>query len=152
MPLVENQMQSPTGAALTKDAVNRAARTAYVQLVIDVGVAVALLLGTYFVNKSNWDEIDWKILGFSLLKTVISTIGSFLLRRFVDPSGIPTPLPPAPVPAPNDDSPKPPADGGAVEGGGVPFDQVDVEEDPGEYIKPDLPEEPVQVDEEGPGQ
>ena len=93
-------LTSEQKSALTEDATNRAVRTAYQQLGIDVLVAVAMFVATTFAVKDGWDEFNWKVLGFSLAKTVIATVAAFVMRRYMDASGIPTPLPPTPVPAP----------------------------------------------------
>lgn len=87
---------------LTEDANNRAVRTFLVGLVIDVAVGVTLVLVTYFADRNSWGEIEWTILSFSVAKSVVQAVGAFVLRRFVDTSAIPTPLPPAPVPPPAD--------------------------------------------------
>jgi hypothetical protein len=87
---------------LSIDAGNRALRSFIVGLAIDVGVAITLVLVNVFGAAGGWDELDWKIIGFSVAKTVVASAGSYILRRFVDASGIPTPLPPAPVPPPAD--------------------------------------------------
>ena len=84
------------------DASNRALRTFLVNLVCDVAVAVTLVLVAAFQKANGWDDFEWALLGFTLAKTAVTTAGSYILRRFVDPSGIPTPLPPAPQPAPAD--------------------------------------------------
>lgn len=91
---------------LQTDAKNRALRTFLVNLVIDIGVALLLILVTTFQDANDWSEIEWGILGFSLAKTALASAGSFILRRYVDRSSIPTPLPPAPVPAPADFNPE----------------------------------------------
>lgn len=111
MPLVPNAVPDPSGAALTKDATNRAARTLYQQLGIDVLVAIAMFVSTELMSHSDWSEFNWKVLGFSFAKTILSTIASFVMRRFMDASKVPTPLPPAPVPPPNDDNPAGPDEG-----------------------------------------
>lgn len=87
---------------LQADAKNRALRTFIVNLVADVAVAIVLLLVTTFQDANSWGDIEWTVLGFSLAKTVVASAGSFILRRYIDPSGIPTPLPPSPVPQPAD--------------------------------------------------
>lgn len=87
---------------LTEDATNRGWRSLLVALTIDVGVAVVLVLVTYFAEHNSWGELEWAILGFALVKSALQAVGSFVLRRFVDASRFPTPLPPAPVPPPND--------------------------------------------------
>jgi hypothetical protein len=88
---------------LTKDAVNRAARTLWQNIGIDILVAIVTVLYPVLIESENWAELDWKWLGFSVLKTVVLVVFSFVMRRFLDASPIPTPLPPAPVPEPNED-------------------------------------------------
>lgn len=94
-------MSIPT-AALKADAKNRALRTLLVNLATDTGVALVLVMVNAFSDANGWGDFDWNILLFTLAKTAIVTAGSFILRRFLDPSGLPTPLPPA--------NPGPPAD------------------------------------------
>jgi len=90
---------------LAADARNRALRTFLVGLVIDLTVAVALVLVTALADIGSWGEVQWSLLSFTVAKTLVSTGCSYLLRRFVDPSGIPTPLPPADPGEPDDDTP-----------------------------------------------
>lgn len=85
---------------LTKDANNRAVRTFITGLAIDIAVGVALVLAAYFGSANNWGDLEWAILAFSLAKSVVQAVCSFILRRFVDGSRVPTPLPPSPVPEP----------------------------------------------------
>jgi hypothetical protein len=102
MDLPSRKSTDMAATPLTIDAGNRAKRSFIVGLTIDVGVALALVLVNVFTAAGGWDELDWKIIGFSLGKTLVTTAGSYVLRRFVDGSVIPTPLPPTPVPAPAD--------------------------------------------------
>lgn len=90
---------------LVIDAKNRALRTFLQSLAVDVGIAVCLVLYNVFSDATGWDSLDWKIIGFSLAKTVVVSITSFVMRRFLDSSSVPTPLPPAPQPAPADPTP-----------------------------------------------
>lgn len=90
---------------LTTDAQNRALRTFLVSLVADVGIAVTLLLYNIFDSANGWSEIDWAVMGFLLVKTLVTSAGSFVLRRFLDGSSLPTPLPPSPVAPPADPQP-----------------------------------------------
>jgi hypothetical protein len=92
---------------LNTDARNRAVRTFLVGITTDVGVAVALVLYNAFTKANGWGDFDWSVLGFLLSKTAITTGGSYVLRRFLDGSSLPTPLPPAPVPEPNEDVAEP---------------------------------------------
>lgn len=78
-------------ALLARDARNRALRTFVVGLAIDLAVAVSLLV----VAATSTDQVDWRLLGVSVLRTVVQTSGAYVLRRFADSSALPTPLPPA---------------------------------------------------------
>jgi hypothetical protein len=81
-------------ATLASDARNRALRTFVVGIATDVAVAVGLVLVNAFTKANGWGDFDWSILGFSVAKTGVTTAGAYVLRRFVDPSTVPTPLPP----------------------------------------------------------
>lgn len=86
---------------LARDARNRALRTFLVGLGIDVGFAVTALVVTLAAaDVSAWQ--GWAAVGVSVARTVVASAGAYVLRRFADPSRVPTPLPPAPVPAPAD--------------------------------------------------
>lgn len=88
-------------AQLERDARNRALRTFLAGLAIDLAVAVALLVQDS-VQEPN---ADWRVLGASLVRTVLQTTAAYVLRRFIDPSRVPTPLPPNPPGEPDDDQP-----------------------------------------------
>lgn len=92
---------------LTKDAVNRAARTLWQNVGVDIAVAIVTLLLPLVTNAETWNDLDWQWIGFSVTKTVILVLFAFVMRRFLDTSKVPTPLPPEPVPAPNEDNPDP---------------------------------------------
>lgn len=110
---------------LTKDAKNRSVRTFFTGLGIDVLVGVVLVLVAFFGTANGWGDLEWAILGFSVLKSVVQAGGAFVLRRFLDPSGFPTPLPPAPVPQPADvdfgpgGPPLGPGEAGVATAGGI---------------------------------
>lgn len=89
--------------ALSEDASNRAVRTFVVGLTVDVavGVAAAILAGINAVS----DTAGLIALGISVGKTVVTSVCSYILRRFLDGSAIPTPLPPARAAAPNTSEP-----------------------------------------------
>lgn len=89
------------------DARNRALRTFLQGLAIDVLVAVATLLITVFATASSWGELQWAVIGFSLLKTVLMAIASFIMRRFLDRPGS-IALPPDPPGLPADFTPPAP--------------------------------------------
>ena len=86
---------------LAQDAKNRALRTFVQGLAIDLAVAVAGLVLTNIDQLT--DQAALGLFAVALVKTVLTTIASYVMRRFVDQSAVPTPLPPAPVPAPNED-------------------------------------------------
>lgn len=81
--------------ATTQDATNRAWRSFLQGLGIDVLVAVSMLVYTIFDEAEAWGQLEWGVIGFSLLKTVLVAVASFVMRRFMDPSRFPTPKPPA---------------------------------------------------------
>lgn len=85
------------------DARNRAVRTFLQGLVADVIAAVVLLVLPVFSNATGCQDVDWKVLGFLLAKTVTVTALSFLMRQYLDPSRLPTPLPPSDPGEPDDD-------------------------------------------------
>ena len=90
---------------LTADARNRALRTFLQGLAIDLLAALGAYLLPIVTSWNAPDDIQWKVLAFGLGKTALSTVASYVMRRFLDGSAVPTPLPPAPVPPPNDDDP-----------------------------------------------
>lgn len=88
-------------ATLANDAKNRAWRTFLQGLAIDLAVAVGAFV------LANVDSITDKqgltLAAITLGKTVATTIASYVMRRFLDPSRIPTPLPPADPGEPDDE-------------------------------------------------
>lgn len=90
---------------LARDARNRALRTFVQNLAVDVGVAVVLILLPLVQDANSFGDFEWNLIVFSVAKTVVLTVFSFVMRRFMDAGPLPTPLPPAPVPPPNEDRP-----------------------------------------------
>lgn len=88
--------------ALTQDAQNRSLRSLLQGLTIDVCVAIVLAVGSAFATANGWSDFQWALLGFSVVKSVVQACVAFVMRRFIDPSSIPTPLPPKPQPEPAD--------------------------------------------------
>ena len=82
---------------LAADARNRALRSFLQGLAVDLGVAVITVLVTVFGDANGWGDLQWGIIGFTLAKTCVQSIASYVMRRFVDGSGLPTPLPPEPA-------------------------------------------------------
>lgn len=97
---------TPRGALL-KDAENRALRTFLTGLAIDVAVGLALVLGSYFATADGWTDVETAVLTFSVAKSVVQSACSYVLRRFLDPSKFPTPLPPVNPGPPATEEPAP---------------------------------------------
>lgn len=90
-------------ALLKADAKNRSLRSLLAGLAIDVGVGVALAIGTAVSGADEWGDLQWKILGFSVAKSAVQAGVAFVMRRFLDASSIvPTPLPPNPPGEPSE--------------------------------------------------
>ena len=85
-------MTSPT---LANDARNRAYRTFLQGLGADVLAALVLLLLPVFTTANGWGDFEWQVLGFLVVKTVVVTGLSYVMRQYLDGSALPTPLPPA---------------------------------------------------------
>ena len=98
------QRQQAAATALTADARNRALRTFLQGLAWDVLVAVAVVV--YTVVTTSGDRIAWGLLGASIVKTLLVTVASYVMRAKLDPSGMPTPLPPADPGPPADETPE----------------------------------------------
>lgn len=90
---------------LTADAKNRAVRSFIQGLGIDLATAIAAALLLWLPDADLSSRDAWIVLGTGLVRTVLGTVASYVMRRFVDGSAVPTPLPPAPVPEPNNDEP-----------------------------------------------
>ena len=77
---------------LLEDASNRALRTFLQGLALDVLVAGALV-----VHEATGGDgpLDWRLLAASLLRTVAQSAAAYVMRRYLDPSRVPTPLPPS---------------------------------------------------------
>lgn len=80
--------------ALVLDAKNRAARTFVQGVAIDVLVAVAV---ASYAIVSNPKPIVWSVVGASLARTAVQSAASYVMRRFLDNSKVPTPTPPEPA-------------------------------------------------------
>ena len=72
--------------AITKsDAKNRAFRTFLQGLAIDIMVALVVLITPILAGANSWGDVpEWKIILFSVIKTVLTTAASYIMRRFVD--------------------------------------------------------------------
>jgi hypothetical protein len=85
---------------LVLDAKNRALRSFMQGAGLDVLVAAAVF-GSSLLSST--EAIDWKLQGALFGKTIAQTIFSYVMRRYMDPSKIPTPLPPDPPGEPDED-------------------------------------------------
>ncbi len=85
-----------TTTDLATDAKNRSLRTFLTGMTIDVGVAVALLTVSVLSSASGWGDLEWLVLSFSFAKSIIQAVASYILRRYLDTSKFPTPVPPTP--------------------------------------------------------
>lgn len=89
---------------LERDARNRALRTFLQGLGLDVLAAVSLALFNAWSAADDWGDLDWALIGFMLAKTVTTTAASYIMRRYLDGSSLPTPLPPSDPGEPTDDT------------------------------------------------
>jgi hypothetical protein len=84
---------------LAAQARRNALRTFLQGLAIDVLVAVAILVAQLVSSPlSAWQ--GWAAVGIALARTVLGAAAAYVMRRFVDNSRVPTPLPIGPAAAP----------------------------------------------------
>ena len=88
---------------LATDARNRAARTLYQGLVLDVLVAIGVALAAWLPDADVTAGEAWAILAASLAKSVLQAGASWLMRLKLDGSQVPTPLPPESAGEPSED-------------------------------------------------
>lgn len=89
-------VKKPTKAELVQtDAKNRALRSFLQGLGIDVLVAIAVTISAVFVSADGWGALEWAALSFSFAKSILQAVASYIMRRFLDSSSVPTPAPPA---------------------------------------------------------
>lgn len=81
-----------TRARLTADAVNRTVRTVLQALLVEVGFVVVPELIRALEDKATVWDVD---LAVSIGRVAAISALSFVMRRWLDPSRFPTPLPPA---------------------------------------------------------
>jgi ABC-type amino acid transport system permease subunit len=91
---------------LTTDARNRSLRTFLQGLGFTVLAAVVMVLYPIVRGAHGWGDLHWSLIGFALLQSAGMAVFAYLMRTVLDPSRIPTPLPPADPGEPDDDAPK----------------------------------------------
>lgn len=67
-----------------KDALNRAARTAWNAVGWDVAIAVAFVLSAA-IGDMEWTTAWWAAIGTAVFKTVVTTITAYIARRRAAP-------------------------------------------------------------------
>lgn len=76
----------PVPPSKESDARNRAARTFWTGLAVDVAVAVVLTVAPSILGSDfTWSTKYWQTLGLLAAKTVITTVVSYFLRKLVPP-------------------------------------------------------------------
>lgn len=78
---------------LANDAKNRSIRTLLQGAAIDIAVAIAALV---LASVDTITDRQGLIVFFTALgKTIVTTIAAYVMRQYLDRSGLPTPLPPS---------------------------------------------------------
>lgn len=107
-----------TVATLTEDARNRALRTFVQGLSVDALAAIGLIILPLLTTAQSFDDVDWKVLIFLVVKSVVVSAFSYVMRRFGDPSGVPSLTPPT----------DPKTDEGVTAVGSAPVDPIATED------------------------
>lgn len=89
---------------LHADARNRAVRTFLQGLAFTVAAALVVSLLAAVTTATTWSEFGLTLVGFSFFQSIAVAALSWLMRAVLDPSRVPTPLPPANPGEPDDDS------------------------------------------------
>lgn len=95
-----------TTRRLKADATNRSLRTFLQGLGFAVLTAAVLVLYPVFTDGRSLEDVDWKLLGFSLIQVAGTAVLSYVMRTVLDKSAFPTPLPPADPGEPDDAAPE----------------------------------------------
>lgn len=77
------------------DARNRALRTFLQGLAFTVAAAVVVSLLSAVTTAASWGEFGGILVGFAFFQSVAVSALSWLMRAVLDPSSVPTPLPPS---------------------------------------------------------
>lgn len=84
------------------DAGNRTLRTFLQGLGFTVLAAVVMVVYPVLSGAHGWGDMHWSLLGFSLVQAAGMAVFAYLMRTVLDPSRVPTPLPPADPGEPDD--------------------------------------------------
>lgn len=87
---------------LANDARNRALRTFLQGFAFSVAAAVVVSLMAAVTTSTTWSEFGVALIGFSFFQSIAVAALSWVMRAVLDPSGVPTPLPPADPGEPDD--------------------------------------------------
>lgn len=79
---------------LANDARNRALRTFLQGLGFTVAAAIVVSLLSAIGTATSWSEFGGVLVGFAFFQSVAVAVLSWIMRAVLDPSGVPTPLPP----------------------------------------------------------
>lgn len=80
---------------LTNDARNRALRTFLQGLGFTVAAALVVSLLSAVGSAASWSEFGGVLVGFAFFQSIAVSVLSWVMRAWLDPSSLPTPLPPA---------------------------------------------------------
>lgn len=87
---------------LKRDAINRMVRTLYQGVGIDILVGIGIALASW-VGKDNFLTAEaGLVLVYSVIKSAVQAIASYLMRLKLDSSKVPTPEPPVNPAIPED--------------------------------------------------
>jgi hypothetical protein len=84
-----------TSHRLKADAANRSVRVFLQGLGFAVLAAIVMVLYPVFSGAHSWGDLDWSLIGFALIQAAGTSALAYFMRTVLDPSGFPTPLPPA---------------------------------------------------------
>lgn len=76
--------------AVERDAANRASRTLFQGLAVDVLAAVAVALTVAIAGGIEWTSAYWAALGLAAAKSAVTAIVSYVSRIVVPPATAPT--------------------------------------------------------------
>lgn len=77
-------MASHRAVLIEADARNRAVRTFFQGLGIDILVAVAISLAAVFATAGGWGDLQWALITFSFAKSIGQAVAAYIMRRFLD--------------------------------------------------------------------